>query len=168
MRLFDKFRKKENEDEKIEQASPYVINFSNTEQGRLQVDFYDKNADFKQFYDTTRLIIGRNKKNVENIILDEALVSWYGNSDAIMIDESGNEYGRLVEYKEILTKIDINLMCRDENYCITVMKSLLDKKRVEELLNFGLSENPERACGNYIGQITTTENGYKKAFDLHT
>ena len=61
MGLLDMFKKKEKnvaQNMIVEQPkSPYTIKQRINSDGKLQIDFTDKNADFKQFYDTTRLII---------------------------------------------------------------------------------------------------------------
>lgn len=166
MGLFDKFKKKEQVvNEEIKKQLPYNIVFNTTADGRLQVDFYDENADFKQFYDTTRLVIGNNTKNIEGYNLQSALVSWYSMSDAVIVNEYGQETGRRNDYKEILTQIDINLLQSNPNYCISVMKNLLDKKRVEKYLEDGFKENSSLECGNYVGSIERRENKYLKWFN---
>ena len=58
MGFFDRFKKKENNNIPTNQPEmkPYDIKYSSGSNGTLQIDFYDRNADFKQFYDTTRLL----------------------------------------------------------------------------------------------------------------
>jgi hypothetical protein len=45
------------------------------------------------------------------------------------------------------------------------MNKLLDRKRVAGYLEEGLRERPERVCGNYIGGVRKTEEGYGKFFN---
>lgn len=172
MGLFDRFRKeKEQKEQPIikEQVNelPFEVQFGETEDGRLQVDFYDNKADFKQFYDTTRLIANPQPLNSygdKNVL--NCIVSWYGQDDAQMLNKrTGQEIGRRAEYRGILAQIDLNLLQTDPNYCYIVMKGLLEKKRVEKYLDRGLEENPELPCGKYIGGIEEREGRYKKVFD---
>lgn len=171
MGLLDIFKKKEQINEQIEtvtqeQTLPYDINLKVNEEGKLQVDFHDKRPDFKEFYDTTRLIIDSQRTDMGSIPLKECRVSWYGESDMIMIDrETGEEISRRTDYKDILTDIDIGLLQTDYNYCVSVMKNLVNQKRVEKYLNDGLKENPEVPCGKYIGGIRNNQNKYEKYFD---
>lgn len=169
MGLLDRFRKnKEQENVRVEQNElPFNVEFAVTPDGRLQVDFYDKKADFKQFYDTTRLIANPqpiNSYGDKNVL--NCNVSWYGINDAEMLDpRTGQEIGRRADYRGVLAQIDLNLLQTDANYCYTVMKGLLDKKRVEKYLDRGLEETPDLPCGKYIGGIEQKENQYKKVFD---
>lgn len=171
MGLLDIFKKKEKVNEQIERLPqeknlPYDINLKVNEEGKLQVDFHEKRPDFKQFYDTTRLIIDGQRTDMGAIPLKECRVSWYGESDAIMIDnKTGQEISRRNDYKDILADIDINLLQTDDNYRVSVMKLLLNEKRVEKYLNDGLKENPEIPCGKYIGGIKNMQNTYGKYFD---
>ncbi len=164
MGLFNKFKKEKNENIQEKQTLPYQLSSSITADGKLQLDFYDARADFKQFYDTTRLILNRQVQ-VNNTILTEALISYYSENDAVILNNDGQEFGRKVQYKKILMDIDTNLLQRDSNYCDYVMKALLNEKRVNEYLERGLQENSEQPCGNYVGGVKTKDNGYKKVFD---
>ncbi|MDD7022921.1 MAG: hypothetical protein PUI29_10195 [Aeromonadales bacterium] len=170
MGLFKKLRNKENE--KIESVgakksgqSPYNVKFLRTYDGKMQVEFYEKNPKYGQFYDTTRLILDGEQLNILGHKLQKCKISWYGQDDTIMFDKkTGKEMGRSVDYREILTEIDENMLMSDSNYCEAVMKKLLNMKRVTEKLNNGLQENPDVPCGNYVGCIKKTENGYQKFF----
>lgn len=164
MGFFDKLKKKEKIEEKIKEQLPYDIKFSATNDGRLQVDFNELNADFKQFYDTTRLIVGGKTSIVNGQKIESALISWYGISDAIMYDRDGKEFGRRASYEEILLGIDIQRLQNDYNYCVAVMKGLLNKNRVDRYIRDGLQEKPEVECGNYVGEIIQEDGKYKKAF----
>lgn len=66
MGFFDRFKK--NDKQNIENAVnnrqpvgqlPFDVEYSTLSNGNLQVEFYDNDSDFKKFYDTTRLIVGR-------------------------------------------------------------------------------------------------------------
>lgn len=172
MGLFDKLRRNRIEEPKREMPKepqrverPYDTTFSRTRDGKLQVDFHEKNPEFGQFYDMTRLVFNRETLSVLGHQLQKCKVSWYGEDDAIMIDKStGEDMSRRADYKEILAEIDVNLMQTDVHYCEAVMKKLLNMKRVTEKLNMGLQEKPEKPCGNYVGGIKRTERGYQKFF----
>ena len=164
MGLFNKFKKEKNENIQEKQTLPCQLASSITADGKLQLDFYDARADFKQFYDTTRLILNKQVQ-VNNTILTEAFISYYSDNDAVVLNNDGQEFGRRVQYKKILMDVDTNLLQRDNNYCDYVMKALLNEKRVNEYLERGLQENSEQPCGNYVGGVRTTDNGYKKVFD---
>lgn len=144
----------------------FEIKYGITNDGRLQIDFYDMQADFKQFYDTTRLIVSDETLNLANQEVCNCMVSWYGRDDCQMLDETTGKFEiqSAKDYKDILAQIDINLLKSDSNYCNKVMKSLLNKKRVENYLEAGLEENPEHLCGNYVGGIRKNERGYEKFF----
>lgn len=169
MGLFDRFKKQEQNVQKPQKpqqpALPYDIKLKVNEEGKIQIDFYDKNAEFKQFYDSTRLIIDNEKRNMGNIPIKECRISWYGKDDSIMIDREGNEQSRRVAYQNIMTEIDIGLLQTDPNYCMMLMKNLLNKSRVEKYLNEGLKESPDIPCGKYVGGVRVIENKYRKYFD---
>lgn len=131
----------------------------------MQIDFYDKFAGPRQFYDTTRLIVDPRPLVMNNKYILNGAVSWYGRNDAIVFDENGQESGRRSLYRGVLTQIDLNLLQTDASYCYTVMKQLLEKSRVERYLSQGLEKNPQRPCGKYIGGVERMENGYRKVFD---
>ena len=116
----------------------------------------------------------RLEKNLPELIIDKmgkdysnCRVSWYGDEDAISLDNDGNElaYGRKYDYKDILVGIDCNLLQSDPKYVEVLMKKLLDRKRVESYLERGMQENTEIPCGKYIGEIKVENNTYKKVFD---
>ena len=178
MGLFDRFKK--NKQTKTDEPTinnmqqennvnnvqfvPYDVQYHNN--GSIQIEFYDRNSDFKTFYDTTRLIIN-NRLNIEGHQIYNCAVSWYGQNDCIMIDKTtGEELGRAGQYRGVLVELDLQLLLHDKNYHQMVMKGLLNKDRVEKYLNEGLKETPEIPCGKYIGGVRQTENGYKKFFDM--
>ena len=174
MGLLDRFKKKEEKPvEKKEytrdyQGLPFEAKFSTNSDGKFQLDFYDKNNQdtFKQFYDTTRLIIENERTTITDAPLKECLVSWYGESDAVMIDNNGNEHGRKTAYERVLADIDELKLKTDPKYCMAVMKKLLNRNRVDEYLARGMQENPEIPCGNYVGGIDIRDGKYKKIFDM--
>ena len=101
MGLFDKLKKQKEPVEENKQDMPYSIQYHVTKDGKLQVEFYDKKADFKQFYDTTRLVVDTLPKRVANHTIYEALVSYYAHNDPIMIEND-----RRTNYKNILLLSD--------------------------------------------------------------
>lgn len=172
MGLLDKFRKKTenvqpeiNNKEEID-LKTFDIEYGTTTDGRLQVDFYDMQADFKQFYDTTRLIVSDNPLNLAGQEVYNCIVSWYGQNDCQMLDERTGKFEsqRSRQYRGVLAQIDLNLLKSDSDYCNKVMKGLLNKKRVERYLEAGLEETPGQPCGKYIGGVRQTEKGYSKFF----
>ena len=169
MRLLDRFRKKQSEKNQIHEETnnelPFDIEFSIMPDGCFKIEFFDKQADFKQFYDVTRLIVNPKTINICGESMHNCLISWYGNNDAIMFDENGRDIGNRSQYKRILVGINLELLRKDPEYCSILMKGLLNKKRVEEYLNRGLQENPDIPCGIYVGEIIkTSENNYRKYF----
>lgn len=169
MGLFDRFKKKEKNahqgEEQRRQELPFDVQFSMTNDGRLQVDFYDKQVKFGQFYDTTRLIADLQQFYLGGIPVHNCLVSWYGQNDAVMLSENGMDMGRREQYRGVLSEINLEQLQTDSNYCYLVMKYLLSKQRVESYLDRGLEENPEIPCGKYIGGVRKTpDNKCKKFF----
>lgn len=173
MGFFDKFKKDNKQN--IEAVAnnrptvdqlPFDIKYSSTSNGNLQVEFYDKEADFKKFYDTTRLIIGRQPLDIEGHQVYNCAVSWYGHDDCkILNKETGKlDSMKAQAYRGVLAEIDLELLQNDLDYCNMVMNKLLDKQRVERYLETGLQEEPEQPCGKYIGGVEQTEKGYGKFF----
>ncbi len=166
MSFFDIFKnKKENNIIKNNNAinktsMPQEISYLRENNGNYRIDFLDHNADFKQFYDSTRLVIG-NSKVISNKLVYDCLVSWYNHSDAEYIGQIDSRR----DYKHVLAELDINLLFTDENYCRAVMIDLLNQKRVERYLASGLEEQPEIPCGEYVGGIRFKNNSYTKYFD---
>lgn len=172
MGLLNKLRKKpENTQPKTNtkkemDLKTFDVKYGTTTDGRLQVDFYDRQAEFKQFYDTTRLIVNDKPLNLAGQKVYNCIVSWYGQNDCQMLDERTGKFEgqRANQYRGVLAQIDLNLLRSDPYYCNKVMKELLNKKRVERYLEAGLEEMPERPCGKYIGGVIQTEKGYRKFF----
>ena len=133
-----------------------------TPDGRLQIDYYNPKADFKQFYNSTRLIVGKSI-NIAGHDVSQCQVSWYSSSDNENL-RTGERIGRAVAYKDILTQLDIDALQHDSVYLETVMRDLLEQNRVERYLRKGLQDYPERPCGQYVGEIST-EN-YGKVFNI--
>lgn len=174
MGILDIFKKKENK-QKIQpemngtpemKQLPFEINYSSTSKGDLQVEFYNRQADFKDFYDITRLIVGRQPLNMAGEQVYNCAVSWYGQSDLQMLDKKTGkiESLRANNYRGVWAEINIQSLLNDPNYCKIVMEELLNKKRVESYLERGLEEEPENPCGKYIGGVRKINNGYGKFF----
>ncbi len=155
MGFLDKFKRNSENNIPVqkEEKLPFDIKYSLTDDKKLQIDFLDRKADFKKGYDTTRLII--NSQPMENIY--NCSLSWYGENDCMMLDERG-EFGRRIDYSGILAQIDFNLLQTDKNYCYFVMKNLLEKHRIEEYIQRGLSDTPDYPCGKYIGGMIKDKN----------
>ncbi len=174
MGFFDKFKKRK--DNNLQQSVPNVdytptnaesnINYStSTRGGNLQVEYYDENAKFDQFYDTTRLVI----KNITTLGGQQVLscdVSWYSRDDCQIKDEETGKWEsrRASDYSQVLAQIDVRRLQIDRDYCTMVMKGLLNQKRVEKYLEKGLQEHTERPCGEYIGGVGERNGKLSKFF----
>lgn len=134
---------------------PFYVEFRQTSKGYLQIEFYDNNPDFWQFYDITKLIVDRQPLNIKGRQVYNCAVSWYRRDACIMFDE---------KLTEVLAEIVLELLQSDPNYCYSIMKNLLNKQRVEIYLERGLQETPFISCGKYIGGIKSPEKGYNKFF----
>ena len=159
MGLFDRFKKNKQEtDKKVDNISKdYEIKYGMSQDGRLQIDFYDRNIKVGQFYDTTRLIVGDKTVVLANQRVQNCIVSWYRQDDTIFSDpQYENESIDARSYKGVLAQIDPVLLQSDEKYCSNVMRYLLNKKRVNQYLENGLQESPEHPCGKYIGGMRKT------------
>jgi hypothetical protein len=170
MGIFDIFKKEKPTNNVVPQAEPqkmpFDISCSQTPEGFLQIDYYNMQADFKDFYDITRLIVKQPSAEVSKSGVYEGNVSWYGMNDAEMLDPAtGKEIGRRADYSNVLAELDINALQTNPDYCSWVMQVLLNKKRVEKYLEKGLEEQAEEPCGNYVGGIARRESGYYKYFD---
>lgn len=169
MGFFDAFKrqpkKKEINTEKVNQAEP-MYTMKQSPEGRIQIDYSTPEKAFKEFYDTTRIIIDNKPININGKFLTQALVSWYGSDDCIRIDkETNRELSRRNDYKRILTQIDVNALLNNPKYSYAVMNNLLDQARVTRYLYRGLENHPSQACGNYIGSIAQRGGEYVKVFD---
>jgi len=165
MGLFSKFKKSENNAVKSVPDKKEISNysFSKNKEGKLQLDYIDQNPDFKNFYDTTRLIVD----NVNGNLVD-CRISWYGQNDAVMLNDKG-EYvgGRRDTYSNVLAEIDFNLLKNDKNYVKSLMENLLNQKRVSEYLERGMLDNPQTPCGKYVGGIALKNDRYTKIFNAN-
>ncbi len=171
MGFLDRFKKKNNTERETEATGsrpveqlPFHVEYSLTANGDLLVEFYDRKADFRQTYDTTRLRVGQKPFDLEGHQVYLGKISWGKFDDARILDPTrqGEFY---VDEQEILAELDLSLLQSDLNYCNMVMKYLLDKKRVERYLQSGLKENAEQPNGIYIGGVGVRENGYYKFFN---
>lgn len=152
----------------IEEQLPY--RFTKMYNGNLQIDFHNDNykENFKNFYDTTRLIVSRNPLDIKGHKVYNCAVSWYEEGDCQMLNYETGKFDntREEQYRGVLAEIDIELLETDPTYISAVMKRLLNKSRVERYLEDGLKEKPERPCGKYVGGIKKDENGYNKFFSM--
>ena len=163
-----KKKKEENKETVINELKKDIMNnvkFDRTIDNRLKVEFYD-DKDFKQFYDTTRLIIKEEPINIFGENVYNCIVSWYGDNDCHEINPQTGKFEsiRASQYRGVLVQLNLDLLQNDSEYCKTVMQGLLDKKRVEEYLDRGLQEEPDKPCGKYIGGVVKTDEGYRKFF----
>ena len=168
MGLFDRFKKNKKVENTVQQEkkSPEKITFEMRKDGYLQVEFYDEDAEFKKFYDTTRLLINEEPVVMAGHTVYNGSVSWYGREHGLMLNEATGKIENIsqVQYRDILTEINLGLLQSDPEYAEMVMKDLLDKGRIERYLENGLREVPEHPCGKYIGGVKQTEDGYRKYF----
>lgn len=173
MGFFDRFKKsnKENvstvaDNEQKASQLPFDVEYSSPYRDTLQVEFYDKEKDFKRYYDTTRLIVNRQPQNIGGRFVYLCAVSWYGQNDCKLFNKETGQFEnfKAKEYKYVLAQINLRLLRIDPNYCNMVMKELLNRQRVERYLERGLQETPEQPCGQYIGGIMEKEGGYCKFF----
>ena len=144
--------------------NPNSIEYSCTEDGRLVVELYEPNPGPRQFYDTTKLIIDNRVVDLDGRFVQNCMLAWYGQDDAIHLNSRGHDLGRRNQFRNILAEIDKNLLFEDESYCLAVMKQLLNQNRVEQYLSRGLEDTPEIPCGKYVGGIEQTSEGYEKMF----
>lgn len=146
-----------NYDRKIYRIVKNINNILFEKTANFQIEFYDPNSKFGQFYNTTRLIVNSNGYTMGNSTVNDCLISWYNQDDAIMV---GCESSRDM-YERIVASLDIDkMMMIDEEYCIFAMRQLLNQRRVMDYLNRGKSdETQEHPCGNYVGGVTVDEEG---------
>ena len=170
MGLLDKFRNRRNKkDNNIvpSEKDIYEITFDKNQDGQY-VELYDTEADFKQFYDVTRLVDTGKVKQIEGHTLHEYLVSWYGHSDCTGCSINSEEGASRTDYKRIIAELDMDLLKEDSEYLKVVMLNLLEQRRVEGLLNNGLRENCKTPTGNYVGGVRKRLDGsrYETFLDL--
>lgn len=171
MGFLDRF-KKQNKNEVIAEPKGQIpqkrnenaIEYSCTDDGRLVIELIEQRTKPGQFYDTTKLVFDNKMVELEGHYLQNCMVSWYGQEDCVRLDSNGNDYGRRGQFKNVLADIDTSLIWNDEEYCLAVMKKLLNQDRVEEYLNRGLQESPDVPCGKYVGGIKLRGEEYRKVF----
>lgn len=137
----------------------------------ITFDYYISDPNFRKFYDTICLQISDTEPifNIFGTKVYNALVSWYGEDDAVPVNIPGHHHSlRRRDTRSIQLGLDFSKLS-DSKYLKTLFYLLLNQDRVERYLNNGLQENPEVPCGNYIGQLCyTPEKGiYQKQFDMH-
>lgn len=166
MGLLDMLKKKspEMKNETQKPRKEYEIEYSTTKDGRLQIDFCDNRAKVGQLYDSTRLVVGNKPVMLADQEVQNCLVSWYNQDDTVFAGEGESLNAK--SYKGVLAQINPELLKTDEQYCMAVMKNLLEINRVNKYLEDGLKENPQIPCGKYIGGITRTDEGYRKFFSM--
>lgn len=140
------------------------------ENGRLfyQLDYYDKDASFKQMYDTTRIVVDAVPTMIAGHQIYSAKVSWYGKNDAVYLDPQYGDMGRRNQFTDIKLGLDVNKFFSDPAYQAVLMRQLLDKNRIERYISQGLEDSPKTPCGNYIGHVgissKSNSNEYRKIF----
>lgn len=146
---------------------------SETEDGRKVFEYYDANAKFGQFYDTTRVIVDKEPKIIENTELYDCMVTWFNRSNAVMLDENGNE---MRAYEHVIAGINPDLMNSDPTYLSAVIKKLLEKERIERYKSYSLKSEEEIlkakdagdkqivACGKYVGNVINREGKWRNGF----
>lgn len=171
MGILDKFRNKKQNVNPIDnrpqkEKKEFDVTYGVTTDARLQVEFHDNEADFKQFYDITRLIVSGSPLNIAGQEVYDCMVSWYGSSDCHVLDKRTGQLDspRATAYRGVLAQIDLDLLQKNPEYCNAVMKGLLNRMRVERYLEQGLQETPKQPCGKYIGGVRENESGYEKFF----
>ena len=162
MGIFNFKKKEKNRTIQTPQNNDKCYSITNNE-GRLEIEYIDKNPKVGQIYDTTKLIIDGMNENLAN-----CRISWYGSDDTEAVHDNQKLIARKYAYKDILVELDLNRLYRDNNYVDVLMKSLLNEARVERYLNDGLSDNPEKPCGKYVGGVRLDGDRYVKIFDVDT
>lgn len=165
MGFLDFFRKSKEPIEpapRVLQVEKNKIERTITRNGEIQIDFYRRTHDVRKDYDSTRLVISNKlpeymyKSNVY-----DCKVSWYCESDAMMIDENDSRH----DFKDIKLTVDPYLLQTDNAYATCLMYALLDKARVNDMLARGMVDNPDNPCGNYVGSVIFKDGNYVKNFN---
>lgn len=132
-------------------------------------EYYSGNSKSKKFYDTTRLVVDTVPSKVNGVPVYSAYVAWYGQNDCVYLGDNGKDMGRRNQFTEVKLQLDMQKLYRDPRYQRILAEGLLDQNRVQRYMKDGLSENPERKCGNYIGGIGITPNtgNYCKVFNTN-
>ena len=179
MGFFDIFKKKKEEKQEkpnyVSNALPFKredkVKIDGALESGITFDYYLSEPGFKRFYDTVCLQIPDTQPvfNIFGTKVYNALVSWYGEDDAVPVNIPGLYHSlRRRDTRSIQLGLDFSKLS-DSKYLKTLFYLLLDQNRVEQYLENGLQEDPELPCGNYIGQLCyIPERGiYKKQFDPH-
>ena len=171
MGFFDIFKRRKNQVKENQNFLPqnkeiYEIILDCTEDGKLIVEMYEKKPKVGQFYDMTRLIVDNIAVDLNGDLAQKCRVSWYMKGEREYRDPVYEYFSAKNNYRNILANINISLILEDEDYGVFVMKQLLNQRRVTEYLNNGLQENPDRPCGQYVGGVKRTEDGYEKIFNV--
>lgn len=132
-----------------------------TEDGKLQID-YIAERDFRKDYDSTRLVLETIPENINGYRVYTGKVSWYNQNDAIMFDGNDSRHRGLT----VRMEVEPNLLRANDEYVSWVMLALLNKNRVRSYYERGLTDNPDRPCGNYVGGIEMKSDGsFGKIYD---
>lgn len=171
MGLFNRRKKQEEMPQMVVKDEPQncmkISRAMTSEYGeQIIAEYYEDDADFKKFYDTTKLVINPTPININGVPVYYAQVSWYGQTDAIYFGPNGEEMGRRSDMTNIKLEIDMNKLCTDPQYQEVLMLGLLDKKRVERYMQMGLEEESKQPCGDYIGGVALSDKTmqYAKMF----
>lgn len=126
---------------------------------------YEK-LNIQKEYDNTRLIIDPISMIIDGQKAFRCKVSWFKSDDSVHFpkDEKGiNRYDEKKSYN-IIVQFDIEKLVTDKHYYEFFMEKLLDKERVLKYLEYGMIEEPEIKCGDYIGYIDYNEEGILKRY----
>lgn len=99
----------------------------------LAVCFYDHQIPFTQSYDSTRLIIDENPIRINDDIIYSAKVSWHFHSDSYNSGDIYNSISKHNQIYDIKLGIDLLKLSTDSKYQIALMRSLLEKSRIERI-----------------------------------
>ncbi|MGM9850424.1 MAG: hypothetical protein ACI31V_05970 [Bacilli bacterium] len=121
-----------------------------------------ENLNSQEEYNNTRLIIDPipiKKENKRSTF--KCKVSWFNRNDKVYFpkDENGNIGYDEKSSKNIIVELNIEKLVTDKNYYEFFMEKLINKERVLKYLEYGMIEEPEIKCGDYIGYIEYDEQG---------
>lgn len=145
MGFFDIFKKKK---EISERRSTYYepperqdrVKINGDLESGITFDYYISDPNFRKFYDTVCLQISDTQPifNIFGTKVYNALVSWYGEDDAVPIRTPALRYSlRRRDTKAIQLGLDFSKLS-DSEYLKTLFNLLLDQNRVEQYLDNGL------------------------------
>lgn len=151
----------------VQEKMPFEVSYTQLQDGGIQIEFEenDSRISLGQDYDITRLIIYDKNVLLANHLLSECYVSWYGRDDVQFVDPKLDQQTRKNQFKQVLAEIDLEQIKSNPEYLKMLIRGLMKESRVEEYLDKGLQDNPDRPCGIYIGGVKETNNGYGKFFD---